>query len=255
MARRSVTESAEPTPLWRQLFSYQFLIVVFLALGTLAVLFLATYFGRTSDAPIQTFAVAADAAQETDRDRDAGAFRLAQSPARAEIAIVAGHLESDSGAVCDDGLTEQSVNLDVARRVVDRLADAGHSAAVFAEFDGRLTTFAGTLLVSIHADSCDDFGPDATGFKIAASGASGSAPLKACVFETYAAATGLRYHANTVTLHMTDYHAFRELPEGTPAIIIETGFLGLDRPLLTEQADLPAAGIAEGILCYLEKYQ
>jgi len=35
------------------------------------------------------------------------------------------------------------------------------------------------------------------------------------------------------------------------AAIIETGFLNLDRDFLTQQPDLAAKGISDGILCYL----
>ena len=54
---------------------------------------------------------------------------------------------------------------------------------------------------------------------------------------------------------MTDYHAFRTLPEGVPAIIIETGFMNLDRTLLTTNADVSAAGILNGIQCFLDATQ
>ena len=54
---------------------------------------------------------------------------------------------------------------------------------------------------------------------------------------------------------MTNYHAFREIAGGVPAVIIETGFLNLDRELLTTNADVPATGIANGVLCYLQVRQ
>ena len=50
---------------------------------------------------------------------------------------------------------------------------------------------------------------------------------------------------------MTDYHAFREIAPGTPAIIIETGFMYQDRELIYDNAEVPANGITNGILCYL----
>jgi N-acetylmuramoyl-L-alanine amidase len=50
---------------------------------------------------------------------------------------------------------------------------------------------------------------------------------------------------------MTLYHAFDEIGEMTPAVIIETGFLNLDRELLTHHPELVAQGITDGILCYL----
>jgi hypothetical protein len=50
---------------------------------------------------------------------------------------------------------------------------------------------------------------------------------------------------------MADYHAFRAIGIGTPAIIIETGFMNLDREFLTTGAEVPSRAITEGILCYV----
>ena len=81
---------------------------------------------------------------------------------------------------------------------------------------------------------------------------SDSQRLYECLEQAYGATTGLSFHANTITPDMADYHAFRTISPVIPAVIIETGFLNLDRALLTVDADTPAAGIANGILCYLE---
>jgi N-acetylmuramoyl-L-alanine amidase len=50
---------------------------------------------------------------------------------------------------------------------------------------------------------------------------------------------------------MSSYHAFDEINADTPAVIIETGFMNLDRQILTQQPELIAEGITNGILCYL----
>jgi N-acetylmuramoyl-L-alanine amidase len=52
---------------------------------------------------------------------------------------------------------------------------------------------------------------------------------------------------------MSGYHAFDEINPETPAAIIETGFLNLDRQILTQNPSLIAKGISDGILCYLGK--
>jgi N-acetylmuramoyl-L-alanine amidase len=49
---------------------------------------------------------------------------------------------------------------------------------------------------------------------------------------------------------MREYHAFREIDPSTVAAIIETGFLNLDREILTKQTDRVAAGVVDGILCF-----
>ncbi|GJM41417.1 MAG: hypothetical protein DHS20C20_16990 [Ardenticatenaceae bacterium] len=181
--------------------------------------------------------------------------RLTQSPGPIRIGIISGHKGSDSGSVCDDGLTEADVNLNIAEKVAGALLAQGIHADILDEFDPRLSTYGGTAVISIHADSCTYFNDLAAGYKVAASSRTDSTQLQSCMELSYQQATQLSYHANTITLHMTDYHAFRTLPDGVPAIIIETGFMNLDRELLTTNADIPAAGILSGIQCFLDSTQ
>jgi N-acetylmuramoyl-L-alanine amidase len=123
------------------------------------------------------------------------------------------------------------------------------------EFDDRLQGYSSLALVSIHADSCDYINDEATGFKVAATLANPyperSARLTACLRDRYAEATGMNFHANTVTEDMSSYHAFDEINSETNAAIIEIGFLNLDRQMLTKKQDLIAEGITDGILCYV----
>jgi N-acetylmuramoyl-L-alanine amidase len=116
-----------------------------------------------------------------------------------------------------------------------------------------LQNYQATALVSIHADSCTYYNELATGFKIAGSSYTDSQALSICVEQAYREATEMPYHANTITEHMTDYHAFREIGVGTPAIIVETGFMNLDREILTTNSHIPAMGISNGILCFLNE--
>jgi len=60
----------------------------------------------------------------------------------------------------------------------------------------------------------------------------------------------MTFHAGSITGDMREYHAFREIDPSTVAAIIETGFLNLDREILTKRTDLVAAGVVEGILCF-----
>jgi N-acetylmuramoyl-L-alanine amidase len=55
----------------------------------------------------------------------------------------------------------------------------------------------------------------------------------------------------SITKDMTSYHAFDEIDPETPAAIIETGFLNLDRQILTQKPDVVAQGIVDGLLCFL----
>ncbi len=174
---------------------------------------------------------------------------------RPRIGLVAGHWGHDPGAVCSDGLTEESVNLKIATLVQALLVKEGYDVDLMKEFDPRLTEYQALALVSIHNDSCDFINEQATGFKVAAAASSvfpeKATRLTACMSQRYQAITGLHFHYNTVTDDMTDYHAFSEIHSDTTAAIIETGFLNLDRRILTEQTDLVAQGVTSGILCFV----
>jgi N-acetylmuramoyl-L-alanine amidase len=180
----------------------------------------------------------------------------ASSARTPRVGLVAGHLGHDSGAVCADGLTEVEVNTAIAREVARRLEDLGYSVDILEEFDERLNGYRAAALLSIHADSCEYINDEATGFKVARAQADAvpeqSDRLVACLISAYGQRTGLRFHANSITYDMTDYHAFREIDPRTPAAIIETGFLYLDRRILTEGRERVVEGIVEGLRCFLE---
>ena len=170
------------------------------------------------------------------------------------IGIVAGHKGNDSGTVCADGLTEESVNEKVAYLVQKDLVDNGYDVEVLNEFDPKLSGYLASVLVSIHADSCDYINNQATGFKVSSALANPhpdrAARLTACLKNRYGIVTGLPLH-NSITIDMTSYHAFAEINDNTTAAIIEIGFLNLDRELLTQKPELVAKGIIDGILCYI----
>ncbi len=171
------------------------------------------------------------------------------------IGVVAGHWGNDSGSVCADGLTEADVNLKIATLVMQQLDQEGYQVDLLKEFDHKLMQYQAIMLVSIHNDSCNYVNDEATGFKVSAARSSAypekATRLTACLVDRYAAITGLPFHYNSITPDMTDYHAFEEINSNTTAAIIETGFLNLDRQILTEQTDKVAQGITSGILCYL----
>lgn len=174
---------------------------------------------------------------------------------RPKIGIVAGHFGNDSGAVCPDGLKEVEVNLRIASMVQQNLDKEGFSVDVFQEFDKRLIQYQGLALVSIHNDSCVYINDESTGFKVAAaignSKEERAARLAACLKKKYEEVTNLSFRKNQVTDDMRNYHTFDEVNINTPAAIIETGFLNLDRQFLLDHTDLVAKGISDGILCYL----
>jgi len=177
-----------------------------------------------------------------------------QQPRGLKVGIVAGHWKSDSGAVCDDGLQEVSINLDVAARVVAILQYEGYDAELLPEYSEKLDGYEADAFVSIHSDACNV--PEASGFKVARVAASAIPEeedrLVGCLVREYGEMTGLSFHRNSITYDMQDYHAFNEIHPLTPGAIIELGFMGADRELLTEDAYHVAQGVARGIACFLE---
>src|SRR6185369_3372649 len=173
------------------------------------------------------------------------------------IGIVAGHSGNDSGAVCYDGngnvtLTEADVNLKIAAIVQQQLTQKGFQVDLLKEFDTRLNGYRALAIVSIHNDSCDYINDEATGFKVAAAlntnDVNRASRLTACLIDRYHSVTDLTFHAGSITADMREYHAFREIDPNTVAAIIETGFLNLDREMLTKHTDRVAEGVVEGIL-------
>lgn len=184
---------------------------------------------------------------------------LTPTPGPPHVGIVAGHWGHDTGAMCPDGLREADINFDVAERVVSILRANDYQVDMLEEFDDRLGNYRADALVSIHADSCEEFRnatPPASGFKVARV-ANSMVPeaedrLVACLKEHYEARTHMYFHANSITPDMSHYHTFYEINGQTPGAIIETGFMFADRTMLTERPDLVAQGIVEGIVCFIE---
>ncbi len=173
------------------------------------------------------------------------------------IGIVAGHYGYDSGSVCDNGVNEVELNLEIASIVQKKLTDSGYTVDLLEEFDERLVGYRAAVLVSIHLDSCGYINDQATGFKVAealsAQDVAGTQRLTTCLSQRYAEITGLPYHAGSVTDDMTYYHAFSEIDPSTTAAIIEVGFMNLDYQFITEETDKVAEGIVAGILCYMNE--
>lgn len=176
------------------------------------------------------------------------------------IGLVAGHTGNDSGAVCEDengvvNLTEVDVNLKIAGLVRDNLVAKGYQVDLLNEFDTRLNGYRAVALVSIHNDSCEYINEEATGYKVAASletrDVNRAQRLIGCLIDRYHQVTGMTFHAASITTDMTEYHAFSEIDPNTITAIIETGFLNLDREILTERTDQVAEGVTQGILCFI----
>lgn len=174
------------------------------------------------------------------------------------IGVVSGHWgnSGDQGAVCGNGVAEVDVNYNIAILVAKKLEARGYTVDLLQEFDPRLTGYRAAALVSIHNDTCADLGLEASGYKVAAAVGSRdqnlSDRLVGCLQERYGRKTGLPLHPLSVTRDMTEYHAFGEVDPATTSVIIETGFMFLDHLILTENPDLVAQGVVDGIVCFVE---
>jgi N-acetylmuramoyl-L-alanine amidase len=190
------------------------------------------------------------------QDQESGvAVPTVQSAVR--VGIVSGHWSNgdDAGAVCSDGTNEHDVNLAIASLVRQKLEARGYVVDMLQEYDPRLDGYRAAMLISIHADTCDVIDDQATGFKVTASTSSRDQHLAdrltACMDDRYSSVTGLHLHPGSVTVNMTDYHAFSAISTATTAAIIETGFLNLDREILVKHPDIISDGIVSGILCFV----
>ncbi len=196
-------------------------------------------------------------------------------PPPPEIAILAGHWSHDdpegvttvhdTGALCEDGLREVTINKGVADKTVVLLRSRGYRVDLLEEFDPRLKEvnpdYAPAVFLAIHSDSCVH-GPDyplATGFKIAHAEPSENpredARLVACLRRDYQTAVepyNMTFNENTITTDMTAYHGFREIVRTTPAAIIELGFMYGDRVALSLHQDELARGVANGLDAFLK---
>lgn len=170
------------------------------------------------------------------------------------VGIVAGHWQHDSGAVCADGLEEVELNLQIARAVARIMRKQNYHVEVLPEFSAELNDYRADVLLAIHCDSCIEH---LSGFKIARMTHS-AVPEKEdrlvnTLYKKYGEATGLRPHHDTITEDMRQYHALRQIADETPGAIIECGFMGGDRYLLTKEQDRVVVGIANGLLAFLRE--
>ena len=244
--------SATPAAGLRRQFVWLLILVVLVLIGAAASQNSGKWLAALRGRPALNDAATPTASNNSTANEPAA---LPTASAMANIGIISGHRGNDSGAICDDGLTEASINYDTATRVAGLLRAEGYEVTILDEFDPRLNGYKAAALLSIHSDSCKYINDQASGYKIARFLYSDipqvEDQLVACVSARYKKATGLRFHANTVTHNMLEYHALRKIDPKTPGAIIELGFMNLDRSVLTRRKDDMARGIAGGLTCFL----
>jgi N-acetylmuramoyl-L-alanine amidase len=161
------------------------------------------------------------------------------------------------------GYDEWELNILIAEQVQQRLEAAGVTVELLPATIPP--GYQADLFVSIHVDGVTgDAAAVRRGWKVATPfGASLAAEaLAAAIAESYPAATGLPPDSQGPSYDMRAYYAFasyrywHSVAPTTPSVIVECGFmthLG-DREVLFDHTDLVGAGIADGILAYLQAY-
>jgi len=159
------------------------------------------------------------------------------------------------------GKAEWEVNLDLAQRTMALLEQAGVVVDILPATVPP--SYRAHAFIAIHADG--DLSGALNGFKIARPGFS-SIPeiddlLVDDLYQAYAANTGMPRDDEHITRRMQYYYAFNSrrychaVAPGVPQAIVETGFLtsAIDRQVLLGNPSVAAAGIADGILTFLQR--
>lgn len=186
----------------------------------------------------------------------------------AKVALQAGHwknaelpnelarLRGNTGAT-GGGHAEWEVNLAVAQKTADLLRKEGVVVDILPSTIP--TNYWADVFVAIHADGNPD--RRISGFKVSPPYrdlGTHAKDLAQSIEKSYQEATKLEIDPN-VTRNMRGYYAFawwrydHAVHPKSTAVILETGFLTCpaDRELLVNSPDIPAKGLAAGILTFL----
>lgn len=185
------------------------------------------------------------------------------------VGIQSGHFDNDQvpdelrGLTGNTGAQVGAITERAVVRVIAELVQAELESAGIV-VDLLPTTippgYVADAFVSIHADGNRD--TSVRGHKHAPPRrdySGHSAALTAAIYESYGQATGLPTDT-AITNRMTAYYAFNwaryehAIHPRTPAVIVETGFLtnAQDRAIIVDAPERAAAGIAAGILNFLQ---
>lgn len=157
-----------------------------------------------------------------------------------------------------EGVHEWEVNLAIARRAADLLAESGFEVDVLPAVVPQ--AYRADLFIAIHADGSED--PRASGYRVASSrrDRTGRADHAAELLgSVYGEVTGLR-RLTTTTRRMRNYYAFNyrryrhSIHPGTVGVILETGFLtsNRDRAVILDDPGRAALGIVNAVKTYSE---
>ncbi len=199
----------------------------------------------------------------------------AQAPV---IGIEAGHTKSVSGAsTCDKQGNEYTITRDVALKAAQLLKDRGYSVTVFqgdpgtgTEPKSKMVGFKGAAFLALHTDYCPtdkETGAPViiSGYKVGRKGGArgtglmgsndASDQLAQSIWDNYGRVTGLPqdHEPGHFTNNMLYYYAFNQVDAGTPAALIEMGWMSGDGAYMFSEAgqNAMAQGVADGLAAFV----
>ena len=167
-------------------------------------------------------------------------------------------IKENGGGTTGQGVAEWQIVLKIAEETIKILELKGYQVDILTATIPE--KYWADAFVSIHADG--NISPLVNGYKVAASQrdrTGNASKLSDFIDTSYQKVTGLKKDPN-ITRNMTRYYAFNSrryvhaIHPITPGVIVETGFATNygDASMLINNPEIPAKGIAEGIIEFIE---
>lgn len=163
----------------------------------------------------------------------------------------------ESNGAKSGSIREWEVNFIVAQKTAHLLRNAGYQVDILPVTISP--EYKADIFIALHADQSRN--STLSGFKAAgaANDKTGKAASLARILDwEYTQTTGMRQD-NNITVNMTDYYAFNRqrfkhsISDKTIGVIVENGFLTnpLDQHILLNYPEIPAQGLANGIITFV----
>ncbi len=167
-------------------------------------------------------------------------------------------IRDNGGGTSGKGVAEWEVVLEIAIKTAEILEKEGYIVDILPATVPE--DYLADAFVSIHADG--NLNPVVSGYKVAPYArdiTNNADELSDFIIEAYGNTTGLSIDPN-ITRNMTRYYAFNSrrykhaIHPMTPGVLVETGFMTnhKEATLLIENPEIPAEGIAKGIIKFVE---
>lgn len=194
--------------------------------------------------------------------RPAGPIRIGLQAGHwktAEMPEEQARIRDSGGGTSGRGVAEWEVVLKIAELTAEILLEQGYEVDILPATIPE--KYWADAFISIHADG--NLNPVVSGYKVAAYArdrTDKAEDLASLISDEYGRETGLQTDPN-ITRNMTRYYAFNArrydhaIHPMTPGVIVETGFMTnyKEALLLIEHPEIPAAGIASGVIKFIEQ--